>query len=46
MPKGQDRKPSDNSLLKSLLDFPYTSFDEGLKVTVEWFKNNYETLRK
>jgi len=46
MPKGQYRKPSDNTLLKSLLDFPYTSFNEGLKDTVEWFNNNYETLRK
>ena len=46
MPMGQLRKPSDNSKLKSLLDFEFTSFDDGLEKTVSWFDNNYESARK
>ena len=37
-PDGQHRKPSDNSLIKELLpDFEYTSFEQGIKETVNWF---------
>ena len=46
MPMGQLRKPSDNSKLKSLIDFEFTSFDEGLEKTVSWFNKNYESARK
>jgi len=46
MPMGQVRKPSDNSRLKSLLDFSFTPFDDGLKKTVSWFNDNYERSRK
>jgi GDP-L-fucose synthase len=46
-PNGQHRKPSDNSKLKSYLpDFKFTPIEEGLKETVKWFIDNYETARK
>jgi GDP-L-fucose synthase len=46
-PDGQYRKPSDNSKLKSYLpNFQFTSIEDGLKETVKWFKENYETTRK
>jgi len=46
-PDGQYRKPSDNSKLKSYLpNFEFTSIEDGLKETVKWFKENYETARK
>lgn len=46
-PDGQLRKPSDNSKLLSLLpDFEFTSLDNGLRETVKWFVNNYESCRK
>ena len=46
-PDGQFRKPSDNSLIKELLpDFKYTPFEQGIKETVSWFKENYKNVRK
>jgi len=46
-PDGQFKKPSDNSLIKELLpDFKYTPFEQGIKETVSWFKENYEDARK
>jgi GDP-L-fucose synthase len=46
-PDGQFRKPSDNSKIKELLpDFEYTPFEQGIKETVNWFKENYENARK
>jgi len=46
-PDGQFRKPSDNSkLLSHLPEFKFTSLDDGLKETIEWFVNNYENCRK
>ena len=46
-PDGQYRKPSDNSKLKSYLpNFQFTLIEDGLKETVKWFKENYETTRK
>lgn len=47
MPSGQYRKPSCN---KKLLDLGwkkenYTSLDDGLKSTVDWFLNNYPNVR-
>ena len=46
-PDGQFRKPSDNNKLMSLLpDFKFTSLDDGLKETVDWFVDNYENCRK
>ena len=46
-PDGQLRKPSDNSKIKELLpDFKYTPFEQGIKETVNWFIENYDTARK
>ena len=46
-PDGQFRKPSDNSKLLSYLpDFKFTSLDDGLKETIDWFISNYENCRK
>jgi GDP-L-fucose synthase len=46
-PDGQFRKPSDNSKLKSYLpDFAFTRIEDGIKETVKWFKDNYDTARK
>mgnify|MGYP006401872917 FL=1 len=46
-PEGQFRKPSDNSKLKSYLPgFEFTSVEDGIKKTVDWFVNNYENVRK
>jgi GDP-L-fucose synthase len=46
-PDGQFKKPSDNSKIKELLpDFQYTPFEQGIKETVNWFIENYETARK
>ena len=46
-PDGQYRKPSDNSKLMSYLpDFKFTSMEDGIKETVQWFIENYENIRK
>ena len=46
-PDGQFRKPSDNSKLLSYLpNFKFTSLEEGLKETIDWFVYNYENCRK
>ena len=46
-PEGQFRKPSDNSKLRSYLpDFEFTPLEVGIKETVKWFIENYETARK
>jgi GDP-L-fucose synthase len=46
-PDGQYKKPSDNSKIKELIpDFKYTPFEQGIKETVNWFIENYETARK
>tara|TARA_R110001599_G_scaffold1706_5_gene8450 strand:- start:6062 stop:6964 length:903 start_codon:yes stop_codon:yes gene_type:complete len=46
-PDGQYRKPSDNSRIKELLpEFEYTPFEQGIKETVNWFKENHENARK
>ena len=44
-PKGQLKKPSDNSLLKQIQNFDYTSIDVGLARTCEWFENSYPNIR-
>lgn len=41
-PDGQHRKPSDNTpLMKLFPDFQFTSLEEGISRTVQWFSNNY-----
>ena len=46
-PDGQYRKPSDNSKLRSYLpDFKFTTIEDGIKETINWFIENYEKTRK
>ena len=46
-PKGQHRKPSDNSKFKELRpDFEFTSLNTGIHETVGWFTKNYGDIRK
>ena len=46
-PDGQYRKQSSKAKLESLIpDYEFTSVEDGLKETVEWFHSNYESLRK
>ena len=41
------RKTVDGGLFKKIYpDFKYTTLNDGIKYTIEWFKNNYETCRK
>ena len=44
---GQFKKTADNSkLMKLNLDFKFTPFSEGIKKSIEWFIQNYDTCRK
>jgi GDP-L-fucose synthase len=44
---GQYKKTASNAKLRSFLpDFKFTPIDEGIRATVQWFKENYETCRK
>ena len=46
-PTGQFRKPASNKKLRSYLpDYQFTSLDEGLGETIEWFNSNYKEIRK
>lgn len=46
-PDGQFRKPSDTTKLASYLpDFQWTSLEEGIERTVDWFVRHYPTLRQ
>jgi GDP-L-fucose synthase len=46
-PNGQERKPSENSSLKSLIpSFEFTNLSDGLKTTIEWFELNYESIMR
>ena len=46
-PEGQFRKPSDNSVIRSIApDFKFTSIGEGIYKSVKWFKENYPNIRK
>ena len=46
-PDGQYRKPSDNSVIKSMFpDFEFTPIRDGIKKSVEWFIQNYPNIRK
>ncbi len=46
-PSGQFRKPSSNDKLLDLgwKKDRYTNFEEGLKMTCEWYKQNYPNVR-
>lgn len=44
---GQFKKTASNAKFRKLRpDYQFTSMDEGLKQTVDWFVNNYEMARK
>jgi GDP-L-fucose synthase len=44
---GQFKKDADNTKLMSLYsDFEFTSLNDGLKKTIEWFNKNYDNSRK
>jgi GDP-L-fucose synthase len=43
---GQYSKTADNLKLTTLINFRFTSLEEGIKETIQWFLSNYETLRK
>lgn len=46
-PDGIYEKPSDNSMFKmSNSDFKFTNIDDGLKQSIEWFIQNYGSVRK
>ncbi len=46
-PEGQFRKPSDNSIIRSIApDFEFTPLEEGIHKSVKWFKENYPNIRK
>lgn len=46
-PNGQERKPSDNSPLKTLIpSFEFRNLSDGLKTTIEWFELNYESITR
>jgi len=45
-PNGQLRRPTDKTVFHALLpEFEYTSLEEAMKNTVEWFKDNYPEVR-
>lgn len=44
---GQYKKTASNAKLMALNpNFKFTSIEDGMKETVEWFLKNYETARK
>jgi len=45
MPKGQYRKPSDDTKLRTIGYSDYTEFDVALQNTCDWFETNYENVR-
>ncbi len=46
-PNGQLRRPTNNSLLRTLLpNFKFSQFDASLELCTEWFEKNYKSIRK
>ncbi len=46
-PNGQYRKPTDISLLKSIIgDFQFTDFHTAIQISVDWFLENKDKIRK
>ena len=46
-PDGQFRKPSDNSVITSMFpDFKFTTIEEGMQKSIDWFEKNYPIARK
>lgn len=45
-PEGQFRKPSDNSVIRSMFpDFEFTLMEDGLRESIGWFVENYPNIR-
>lgn len=45
--KGQYKKTANNSQLRALLpEYKFTPIQQGLKETIDWFKSNYDSVRK
>ena len=42
-PRGQFRKPAKSDIPK---DYEYVNLETGITETIDWFINNYKTLRK
>lgn len=46
-PDGQYKKPSDNSRMKKYInEFEFTSIEDGIEETINWFLENYGKARK
>ena len=46
-PNGQYKKTADNrKLLKYLTDFQFTTINDGIKESVQWFIHNFQSCRK
>ena len=46
-PDGQYRKPSTNAKLMNIIgDYNFTSLRDGLRITIDWFIDNYGIARK
>jgi GDP-L-fucose synthase len=44
---GQFKKTASNAKMRSLIPhFQFTPFEQAVKDTVQWFKQNYNTARK
>lgn len=44
---GQYKKTADNTLFKKYYpEFKFKSFEEGIKDTCDFFKSNYDSVRK
>ena len=44
---GQFKKTASNAKLKKLLpDFKFTPFDQAVRISCQWFQDNYEIARK
>lgn len=44
-PNGQHARPSDTSLLQSLVDVKYTPFEDAIYKSYKWFESNYPNVR-
>ena len=45
--QGQIKKTCSNELFKnSFSNFEFTDIEEGIKETIEWFRSNYDNIRK
>ena len=43
---GQMRKTVDNSKLMEIINFEFTTLNQGISDTIDWFLRNYNNIRK